>query len=94
MLLTEDQAKTKWCPFTRCAETRDDELEGPFNRYHSASEQAHITEQALCIGHKCMAWRWTPFALDMINAADDPNTVRKDARGYCGLAGSPVRGAW
>lgn len=42
--MTEDEAKTKWCPFAH--------LEGAGNR-HSDNSPA-----VLCIGSDCMAWRW------------------------------------
>lgn len=45
--MTEDEAKTKWCPFSRVG---DDTLTAN-NRPSSASYD--------CIASACMAWRWT-----------------------------------
>lgn len=48
--MTEEEAKTKWCPFTRAAD-----LEG--NR---GLVSGHEHPQTMCIGSACMAWRWEP----------------------------------
>ena len=46
--MTEDKAKTKWCPFAR-----NDSLlnSGAHNR------TADDKPKAMCIGYDCMAWR-------------------------------------
>ena len=36
----------------------------------------------LCIGSKCMAWRWADKPTQVLSRHD------KQRRGYCGLAGS------
>ena len=46
MLLTEEEAKTKWCPFVPPVRG-DNELINPLNRFG-----------APCIASQCMAWRW------------------------------------
>lgn len=45
MLLTEEEAKTKWCPMSR--------MEG--NNRHWGS-QKYISS---CIASECMMWRWS-----------------------------------
>lgn len=40
--MTEDEAKTKWCPFARVVD----------------SARGTDGEGARCIGSACMAWRW------------------------------------
>lgn len=73
--MTEQEAKTRWCPFVRHADTG-----GSFNR---GSEQDNAVNAGRsqgacpcrCIGSECMAWRWS-------------SRVRED--GYCGLAGVSV----
>lgn len=61
--MTEEEAKTKWCPFARFvidAQTvfptgnRFDGQGGTSRTAVEASEQCH------CIGSACMAWRWLP----------------------------------
>lgn len=47
--MTENEAKTKWCPFVRIAV-----LDGA-NR---GSVSDHDMPLAKCIGAACMAWRW------------------------------------
>ncbi len=46
MLLTEEQARLKWCPYTRVGEqasgAAENRPDGSFN----------------CITSQCMAWRW------------------------------------
>ena len=46
--MTEDQAKTKWCPFYRATE------KGMDNRLSVRNGAG----EACCIGAACMAWRW------------------------------------
>lgn len=75
MLLTEEQARTKWCPHARVVEVGDDELHGPFNRYHLDAD-ATFSGIAKCIASECMAWRWL-------------NRHEQGAQdgGFCGIAG-------
>ena len=48
--MTEDEAKTKWCPFTRCGEG--------INRTSDGSVFFKGSVATPCIGSVCMAWRW------------------------------------
>ena len=86
MLLTVEQAKTKWCPFVRVHVPS-----GLINRVSStwkalmakpgASEGdkqwiADQEQDTHCIGDACMAWRhWGALGLSV--------------SGFCGLAGHP-----
>lgn len=51
-MLTEKEAKDKWCPFTRVSDT--DESQGPYNRFETESPWGL---GVVCIGSACMAWR-------------------------------------
>ena len=52
--MTEDEAKTKWCPMARLASAA-----GPYNR-NSAGGLGHVeTKDIFCIGSQCMLWVWT-----------------------------------
>jgi len=48
MFVTEQQAKDKWCPFSRCSDDYD------------SSHNRLITEGSNCLGSECMAWREIP----------------------------------
>lgn len=70
--MTEDEAKTKWCPFARVVVWHEpkDELTPPFNRFQAGLDK---TDLARCVGSDCMAWCY-------FNRPED-------GHGYCGLAG-------
>jgi hypothetical protein len=74
--MTEEEAKTKWCPAARHSY---DESTGPgWNTGNSP----------LCQGSMCMAWRWKKrFGPD----PDKPENITElpPTEGYCGLAGRP-----
>lgn len=98
--MTEDEAKTKWCPHARVVCYDDEappEYIPPANRA-AISEAGHRRinnnpETSRCIASACMAWRWTFSPRQAEHAAKDaPMAHSKSpfvARGYCGLAGSP-----
>lgn len=76
-MLTEEEAKTKWCPMARVpAFTVDGSIVGSFN-----DPQEQQSGAARCLGSGCMMWRpalaWTPPG------------ARESGGGYCGLAGRP-----
>jgi hypothetical protein len=88
--MTEEEAKTKWCPFTR-------------NGGEAGCNRVASTE---CIGSACMAWRWIGDRsfIDAIkkHRADTGSSLVEakeyveshpelwaTRNGYCGLAGKP-----
>jgi hypothetical protein len=75
--MTEEEAKTKWCPFARCYTS-----DGSYNRYDHG-----ISPATACIGAKCMSWRWVkdPLIAAMTHKKQVPDYVGE--HGYCGLAG-------
>lgn len=73
--MTESEAQTKWCPFTRV-----EAGSGSFSVNRSAYDKASLT----CIASACMAWRWTIAnnAHPMMEPLYTPSTTD----GRCGLA--------
>lgn len=71
--MTEDEAKTKWCPFARTYTGC-----GPSNR----GPQGELDDNALCVASECMAWR------DHFTRTESGAIVFENRGfGYCGLAG-------
>lgn len=94
MLLTEDEAKTKWCPFARLGE-----IGATYNRTGPVAGLQ-------CIASDCAAWRDVPRERHLhdkrtgarISSAlsensewrlANPDEPSPASRGYCGLAGRP-----
>ncbi len=77
--MTEDKAKTKWCPFVRMSPQSATNNRGD---YHPNPGNVN------CIGSACMAWRWNLIVkkhhqMQMTVPPDEYSNVN----GYCGLAG-------
>lgn len=73
--MTEDDAKTKWCPFARVHRTKaSDEAAAAVNR-----PLEMMDGEAFCLGSGCMAWRWEHFAPGI--------DIDRFRHGFCGLAG-------
>lgn len=96
-LLTEVEAKTKWCPLARVVETDDagEPVQGwPVGNHASDASYAH--PRARCIGSACMAWR-TATETDQGIERPDPSWRRHPSVkeiwertvGYCGAFGRP-----
>jgi hypothetical protein len=78
--MTEDEAKTKWCPHARHAkagsysynEQRVDEWSSTASL---ASGVVSVNTDAKCIASQCMSWRWK------VTTPEIGETVWLDARG-------------
>ncbi|CAB4165151.1 hypothetical protein UFOVP833_31 [uncultured Caudovirales phage] len=95
--MTEDEAKTKWCPFARQATvfSREGATGGTANR---DGPHHYGVPNVECIASACMAWRWEDE-----DAYDQRLTEWEDAAniggvqrgpepmrgGFCGLGGKP-----
>lgn len=80
MLLTEEEAKKRWCPHARVNA-------GPgFNR-NSGGEPSR---SALCIASECMAWRFYGAGWRTSETVGN-YSVEHVELGYCGLSGSPEK---
>lgn len=101
--MTEEEAKTKWCPAYRVATSGGDpsstfEMDNrPEVHTDGTPEQPPKPTEAwwpmaCCVGSRCMAWRWTRDALRLDMDATGP-ILRPDRgdelHGHCGLAGQP-----
>ena len=96
--MSEDEAKTKWCPHARVA-TYAMGGDGGMAATNKVSN-GKIRDGARCIGSECMAWRWqvTRPEIGQTSVQDTlgsahytplfgrPQTSTTD--GYCGLAGA------
>lgn len=60
-LLTEDEAKERWCPFARYAVVSKHVVSAAGNRFGDDVVPLDMNpKQSRCIGSACMAWRWQP----------------------------------
>lgn len=95
--MTEDEAKTKWCPFARAPLGVDGQV--PVGASVVGRRTTGEPDAAcLCIGSACMAWRWTAKPRTGRYHEVEDFTVSSGRRrealpdevgdGYCGLAGS------
>lgn len=94
--MTEDEAKTKWCPQTGVAaqpigfggrlewnrSPRDVSL--PVGENSSTA----VHSMSRCIASACMAWRWDDIRPPTQGLQPDEPHPRPS--GYCGLAGRPT----
>jgi hypothetical protein len=85
--MTEEDAKTKWCPFVRFipetefSQFASNRAESEFNSKQSAQAATR------CLASACMAWRW--YRTNIRNPDDPTGDMLPSTRthGYCGLAG-------
>ena len=71
MIVTEDEARKKWCPFARQMSLVEDEVVG---RSSSWNRTSGIQQNPKCIASECMAWTWWGIG------------GGSDRVGWCGLA--------
>lgn len=82
-MLTEQEAKDKWCPQVRM-------VFGPNNsgwegQGYTNRADYYEPEACVCTGSNCMMWRWgNKYRSDLIT-----KLPREEWTGYCGLAGKP-----
>lgn len=94
MLLTEEQAKEKWCPFVRTVKFTPTSLHGIANLVQGNALGNRLAENmdelpgvTRCIASQCMAWRKLQKTEIEKNGSF---TLSTEATGYCGLAGLPL----
>lgn len=88
MLLSEEEAKLRWCPLSRSVGlvtlgSQQGVVSG-WNRDHPSGNIP------ACIASSCMAWRWgEPKVLRDIDLVTSDVVDATPRRGYCGAFGSP-----
>jgi len=75
MLLTESEARKRWCPF---AGTTSIPLGANTGKIYDTRGESHGF--TFCIASACMAWRETRAV----------SGVDEERCGYCGAAGKPI----
>jgi hypothetical protein len=97
-MLTEKEAKKKWCPFARAVCHEEDGPKGAYNRLR-LDESVDVTTEEMCsdtetrcIGSSCMAWRWEHATIEEVFPGEEGDIGREleTDTGYCGLAGPPI----
>lgn len=96
MTLTEAEAKTKWCPFSRviAGNLVDQRMyvqvsTQPHNRVQEDGGEGEATTHAAmnCLGAGCMAWHWYDNSFRWDGPGPRPPTEPgKPSTGFCGLA--------
>jgi hypothetical protein len=76
MLISENVARTKWCPMVRIDNN---------NRLHNSLTDGFQNSEKMyhCIAGDCMGWR--KFQLSHMKGTDEG----VESHGYCGYAGRP-----
>ena len=84
--MTEDEAKTKWCPHAVASHT-DPRAKSEWDEDGNSTGTKRFRHN--CLGSACMAWRW--WSRSYPNEPSTPAVLeaRKNDEGYCGLAGRP-----
>ena len=89
-MITEEEARKKWCPFARLST-------GANRSLHNMHKLADGTR---CVASECMAWRRGSGEFERLDANGNPDPDctgpspwtypdKKSVEGFCGLAGKP-----
>ncbi len=79
MMLTEKEARKKWCPFARVTDTGCATNRHAGRKKRPDGKVSILRSNAMCIASECMAWR-----TGLLECFED-----MDDLGYCGIAGKP-----
>lgn len=77
--MTENEAKTKWCPMVRHVNAQ---FEDCGNSLPFSGRQ--LSGFSNCVGSACMMWRVNHVIVEPAG-----KTIYADNAGFCGLAGMP-----
>lgn len=96
--MTEDEAKTKWCPyasfkFSAMSDSAGANREG--GPSHKPENYSFLEKGTRCLASACMAWRWRvayperpPHLNGLYPGPPAPPPIVSDTEGRCGLAGT------
>ena len=86
-MMTEEEARTKWCPFARVIVV---ETKVTGNRvFEMRTEGVDLNpDTCRCIASECMMWRWEGRVDGHLIATERGHVTPSEAPGYCGLAKS------
>lgn len=93
--MTEDDARTKWCPFARVPDGGGVTGALTASNRHAGQKAGGdgkpriLRGNAMCIGSECMAWRWIPPAESPLFAAAAEERAR--THGYLHQGKAHVR---
>ncbi len=79
--MTEDEAKTKWCPFAKPVMVTEHDL---FVRSFNERDDVDKIKNSMhrindkCIGSECMAWRWIDLDVRDFGAVGDYNQETRE----------------
>jgi len=90
-MMTETEAKTKWCPFARVVtQTSLGEVIPSAGNKLVDADGAGQLKGSKCQGSACMAWRKRVHHENRDKREPEDERIGKySADGYCGLAGRP-----
>ena len=81
MILTEEEACTKWCPHVRYKSLRGEGI----NRWSEDHEKQPNPQLSRCIASECMMWKWTTGKIEPFKEGVGQGPVPSTTHGYCGL---------
>ena len=88
--MTEEEAKTKWCPFAASRITKR-HIFGTGRVWKNDDDGVYASVR--CIGSACMAWRWDTRYFEDRETGKAYGTNAPERfmvePGFCGLAGKP-----
>lgn len=90
MLLTEEDARMRWCPFAVSANPIP---VGPLYQVTGHNRDHPSGNIPACIASSCMAWRWNSEKafreIDLVTSDVIKEEEVKPRLGFCGLARKP-----
>jgi hypothetical protein len=87
--MTEEEAKQRWCPFTRsgAADSAGINRSLKVDETLGVNPEQRLVSATRCLGSGCMAWRVNRDVYRDMNTEITGQTL--PSYGYCGLAGKP-----